>query len=1502
MIQKKRNNYIDGNFIDVDDFKAEQSYFLDRLRSDNHNLGSSGLMDLQGLEVIPDTVMAEPIAAQLVEIAIDPSPDITAPNPQNFTNFPGFLGGSTAKIYSVFKTTTQNIQRLDLRITLSQANISNQNLDVIIRVQNLIDPRNPMSPLANIPPLAQIQLSGNDIPPSGSDNFLELDFSNENSGQGLAVLKDSFYAISLEYRRPVNSMDNIDIFHNPLDQNDQVEKDLFTWILTGGNFQQGFQNQSGIFQQFQIYHKVSTSALTILPGIANIEGDRVIVEQDQFRFLEIPDRRNLDGNGILVPNYVILRYKELFTDPITIQSTRITANTRIKDSATIEILTQPQWEQLVSNVEDNKYLLLAVVNDSNIVSIFNKRQFNVPSNSTNMAFHDWLNPNNVTPIDEALDIQQSRPTDFIFFVSNIPVQVPLADAFGNIQREPTTVRDPQGNIVRRAGDPVIDDIVRVVVNLSMDNGRSTRTLELAVVSEVGITQQFRNYSATISNLSDNPLDNVFSFNFDTDQLAPNVIYNFVAFTRRGLPIFIQDYNRVLATADANGGRASLRDVSFTTFLDRDSRTIVINEDLQLGIFDPASDIAQPGVVQFVSSLIKSETPTPIGVALEEQIIPVIQTLLPSNSFVFEPVPMVRADQVTKIRTTDTEVQIAYDIGDIKVEVDNGDGLGPVDITFSGLTDRDRGGNGHQLLITGVIDDSVQLDIGNIWEVKSRELLGFHPDSGEPIGGRDNTNRSAAFAPTGPGQVGGPTDVRAFSLLARGFDGTQSPFSNAGFEDGEQVYIYINDRPALDNNNNAISFVFDENISTYTLPTVHALGVRQYFREKQILSIQNTTLATPGRILIDTGLDASGNSRDVGQVIFNDAEIPTAINSNAIVTIQYSGIEATESDIDFFKTRFKPIGTRDGFRISNTNIVSSAQDFISVPEAFALTTNTNQQQVDSSTFPTAAIFVDGINITSLISPIGRKTIVADDGTTLLPGQVAFNPEEGTIKFFKQYDSIANKFVSEAPSNFTRLSVTYFRLDTRFVFHTSTNVSYDPRYDINSDGHIDELDLNLFNRAFGSQIGDINYLAAADFNNDGEIDDTDLQAFREHFGAVALGEMDFEDATSIRLGSILVVKEDNFLTQVKLVRAVSRAPDSIAPNGRTVLFLDETTPINDAGNYIVTFGFAAALSLGFIQTEVETERPLIGSFNLNNIKMFETVDPLNTREIIQVQTSPLPNANNRFDSLLTFTPAINISSEFTIRSIWSPEGLAIINRAELIIPQKYELLDRKVYGPFSLEYSHSDFENEGTGIEFVLRATDATLADGSVDSTGTHIGGVPLSELVFTVHLTIPNEDAQTSTIWTWHNIQPSGLDNKIKLEFNENLFIDHRIQGKNGQEVLTPFGLGSAQVALKPQYTGGDLKNDLSNISVMRSDNQSRFVKPHDHSNEREGGVLTTASVQFRDELARLSTGNMTEVVYKLLDIIEQQQREINLIRAIEGVIRWDSGLFWDDPNIFWDSN
>jgi hypothetical protein len=231
----KRNNYVDGSYVDVDDFKTEQNFFLEKIRTLTTGVAGNGVVDLKGLKIVPDTVMFEPVPFNAVAVAVGPAPDPTASNPQNFTVVPDSLntGSENFICYSIFKTNTQNIQKFDLRISLNQA-LTNENLDIILRVLQLVDSTNPKSPLSSAPPLLEVQLAQNDIPELGSDDLLSLDVSNENSGQGVAVVKGVYYAVQIEFRRPVNSSSNLRLFHSPLNDISSYDSNLLTYVFTGG--------------------------------------------------------------------------------------------------------------------------------------------------------------------------------------------------------------------------------------------------------------------------------------------------------------------------------------------------------------------------------------------------------------------------------------------------------------------------------------------------------------------------------------------------------------------------------------------------------------------------------------------------------------------------------------------------------------------------------------------------------------------------------------------------------------------------------------------------------------------------------------------------------------------------------------------------------------------------------------------------------------------------------------------------------------------------------------------------------------------------------------------------------------------------------------------------------------------------------------------------------------------------------------------------------------------
>lgn len=1466
-MSNKRNNYIPDLSLTLNDLQTEQDYLLSKIENATDLLSESGVANSSTLEISPDCIVFESVNSNLVLIPIEAPLDPTLTNSQNYSIFP-LVNTTSTQIYTIFKTITKNIQRIDLRLTLAQ-DLNTENLDFIFSIKRIVDPLNPMSSIANLPAVAQIQLKQEDIPSLNSDTPLTLDFSNENSGQGISVLQNSYYALVIEFRRAINSSSRFCLFHNPLDQSSTYDKKLFSWVLENQEFKQGYRDTFGAFQQFILYSKVYTSAIKISAGEAIINGKQVEVLEDQFRFLEIPDRRNSDIDGNIVYNYIVLEYAETYSNPEMIVGTQNKVYKRIVDSSSIQILTQGQWDNY--KVNNNSYLLLATVVDSNVVSIFNKQHFEKLSTFTKLMFHDWLNPLNTTPNSEALALQRARDSDFIFYVCNIPAEIPQTDSNGTILREKQTTYDSNGNIVRRVGDPILENISKVLVDIKLSDGKRIKTFELSQVSEVGSSRQFKNYALTISSIFDNPFDNVFTLNYNIDEILPNVIYNFVAYTQNGKPVFIQDYNKVLKYYNDRDKINSIRNQEYTTFLQKNQLSLTIDQDLQLGSFNPQSDQSQPGVVQYVPTLIQSEIPTPLDPTIVETISEnFTQTLLLEDSFIFQG-PLCKNDLVTKIRSLNQSVKEAYDEGSIQISVDLQNGKGPIDIINSGdAPDSDKGGNGSVFTLVGNIKNTLRLDLEQSWEVKVRSTLTR----------RDNTNYSYNYTPTGPVLVGGASETRTFRVLIRG----KGSGSNAGFEELEQGFVYINDRKALDSNYNPIIFTFSNSTSNIIdVGEVSYLGDPEYLREKKIYSTEISTLASPGNVLINTGTDRNGNSVSDSQVIFNLQEIPFNYTPNAIISIRFNKVNIEKNSASKYKLKYSTLGSRDGILIENTNNSLSTGN-LSVPEAIALVSDINQQTVDPSNFQTIAIFCDGINITSNSSPIGKKVIVANDGIPLNSGEVSLNPQTGEITFYKN-----NLQQTESPEDYTRITVSYFKLDTRFIFH-GVNTNYNPLYDLNGDGRIDDIDLALLEKSLFSRRGDYNYSILADFNNDGIIDLQDFNNFISCFGSTASGERDYQDATSARMSSLLLTKKIDFSKKVNIIKAVSRAADTNFPNGRTILFLDSQTPINESAFYNLNFGFSTRASLGFSQIEVETILPLSGIFNYKNIKLFN-INNLIEYDIVDILPS-ITSTNGNYKNLFTINPPIYDTSDIIIKSIWNPNGIISFNRKQLLSTKKVENLFRKVYGPFALEFNERDFDRYGSFVRFKINKEDS-------DDNNALLNNIPINKLPFTAHLTVTN-DLGVDEIWTWHNIEPTE-DSYIFLDFNEKLFLDHRNQGRNSTEVLTPFGMGSNQVRLKPEYLGGHLKNDLSNISLLRSDIQSKYVKEHSHQNVREGGVLNSDVIQFNDELSRLNTGDLNQTIYKLLDLIQEQSKQIQLLKSSQGNV-WDSDqedMMWDGE-IYWD--
>jgi hypothetical protein len=192
-----------------------------------------------------------------------------------------------------------------------------------------------------------------------------------------------------------------------------------------------------------------------------------------------------------------------------------------------------------------------------------------------------------------------------------------------------------------------------------------------------------------------------------------------------------------------------------------------------------------------------------------------------------------------------------------------------------------------------------------------------------------------------------------------------------------------------------------------------------------------------------------------------------------------------------------------------------------------------------------------------------------------------------------------------------------------------------------------------------------------------------------------------------------------------------------------------------------------------------------------------------------------------------------------------------------------------GPFKMAYVGGDFASDGSSIIIRFDTSESTMADGTVDPSGLHLDGVPMTSMRFAVLLLVPM-DNNTMGVWKWYHFAPTQSDQGIKLEFNQFLGLDCRYVGKNGVPVLQPFGTAANQVDLRPKYAGGDVENNLSNIVVIRDDQLPNYSLPHNHMSDDEGGVLTSQNVSFADPEARFNTGNVTDVIYQLQDALQQQ--------------------------------
>jgi len=603
---------------------------------------------------------------------------------------------------------------------------------------------------------------------------------------------------------------------------------------------------------------------------------------------------------------------------------------------------------------------------------------------------------------------------------------------------------------------------------------------------------------------------------------------------------------------------------------------------------------------------------------------------------------------------------------------------------------------------------------------------------------------------------------------------------------------------------------------------------------------------------------------VQNAIFNEWVILT-INGSNVLTVGLNTIDLNDSSNYVAMYPKLPLSVNSIIRISSTAYVTltghgfNSGDTVEIGSA----NQTDYNGIFTITVTGPNTFTYTVPGTPVTPATGIITATKLGPQNLLPAnKISLNPETGRIVFGAD--------IRPSPSDI--LTISYYHLRPKTICATnSLGAAYDARYDFNGDGRVDQSDLNMFQAAYGSSTGDINYSVIYDFNNNGTVDSNDYQDFLDHFGTVASGDPSFREATLSRLNSILVFQHSGALRKFNVIRAYSEEPTTEYPLGRTVLFFDTTnTPIEESGTYIVMFGYALALATGISSFTITTTQPITAGTNREIIDIFNLNDPTDTRNVVDVVTTER-TVNNAivFDNVISFAPSITTSGSYIVRAIWHDTGLAIIHRADIIKTVFYEENDRKNFGPFKMAYNSADFQSDGTSLTIRLDVSEASMADGTPDPSGLHLRGVPIEDMRFAVLLFVP-VDGNVVNIWRWHHYVPVATDRGIQLVFNEYLAPSDRYRGKNGVPVLQPFGVGQYQVDLRPKYAGGDVENDLSNVIVIRDDQNLNTPIIHNHLSDTQGGALTSQNIQFADPLARFTTGDVTDVVYQLQDNLQGQ--------------------------------
>src|SRR5690606_32831393 len=114
---------------------------------------------------------------------------------------------------------------------------------------------------------------------------------------------------------------------------------------------------------------------------------------------------------------------------------------QVEEQLKISVFNKADWDQIKRDGRESEFLLLAIVSDLNIVPIRQTVSITPDVANVRLAYHDWVNPSNKLPTQEALNIKTLYPNGFVFFTSNVPTEIPLYDESGNLVKEQEDIYD-----------------------------------------------------------------------------------------------------------------------------------------------------------------------------------------------------------------------------------------------------------------------------------------------------------------------------------------------------------------------------------------------------------------------------------------------------------------------------------------------------------------------------------------------------------------------------------------------------------------------------------------------------------------------------------------------------------------------------------------------------------------------------------------------------------------------------------------------------------------------------------------------------------------------------------------------------------------------------------------------------------------------------------------------------------------------------------------------------